>query len=200
MTAKPRSQRDRSSATRDGLIQVARGLFAEHGYAGVGTETLARRAGVTRGALYHQFADKADLFAAVVEAVEAEVTGRIGEMVAASGQSDPIAVMKLGANTWLDACADPAASRILLIDAPSVLGWERWREIGLRYGMGLVQALITHAIEVGRIPDQPVAPLAHILIGALDEAALFVVRQDDQQAAREEVRVVLARLIDSLAT
>jgi AcrR family transcriptional regulator len=200
MTAYRRSQSDRSAATRDGLIQVARALFAEHGFAGVGTETIVRRAGVTRGALYHQFTDKADLFAAVVEAVEADVTGRIGQLVAASGQSDPIAVMKLGADSWLDACADPEASQILLLDAPSVLGWERWREIGLRYGMGLVQALVTHAIEVGRIPPQPVAPLAHILIGALDEAALYVVRQSDQKAAREEVRAVLARLIDALAS
>jgi AcrR family transcriptional regulator len=199
MAANRRSQQDRSAATRDSLIQVARDLFAQHGYAAVGTETIVRQAGVTRGALYHQFTDKADLFAAVVEAVEAEVTGRIGELVGASGESDPIAVMKVGADTWLDACADPEASQILLVDAPSVLGWERWREIGLRYGMGLVQALITHAIEVGRIPPQPVAPLAHVLIGALDEAALFVVRQSDQQAAREEVRAVLARMIDALA-
>jgi AcrR family transcriptional regulator len=200
MTANRKSQHDRSAATRDGLIQVARALFAEHGYAGVGTETIVRQAGVTRGALYHQFTDKTDLFAAVVESVEAEVTGRVDQRVAGSGESDPIVLMKIGADAWLDVCADPAASRILLLDAPAVLGWERWREIGLRYGMGMVQELVSHAIGVGRIPAQPLAPLAHILIGALDEAALFVVRQDDQALAREQVRAVLDRLIDSLAT
>ncbi len=101
-----------------------------------------------------------------------------------SGETDPIALMKLGARGWLEACADPEVHRIALIDAPVVLGWERWREIGLRHGMGLVQSLLAWAIEVGRVRQQPVSPLAHILIGALDEAALFIARADDPDQAR----------------
>jgi AcrR family transcriptional regulator len=200
MTAKRRSQTDRSAATRDALVQVARERFAEHGYGGVGTEAIVRAAGVTRGALYHQFADKTELFAAVVEAVEADVMSRIDVAVATSGLDDVIDLMKLGADTWLDACSDPAISRIMLVDAPSVLGWERWREIGLKYGMGMVQALLGQAMAMGRIPTQPVAPLAHVLIGALDEATLYVVRHDDRRAALAEVRAVLRALIDALAT
>ncbi|MGH8861450.1 MAG: TetR/AcrR family transcriptional regulator, partial [Jatrophihabitantaceae bacterium] len=153
----------------------------------------------TRGALYHQFADKADLFAAVVEAVEIEVTRRIDEIVSSSTEPDVIALMKLGADAWLAQCADPAISRILLVDAPAVLGWARWREIGLRHGLGLVQGLLQHAISVGRIAQQPVEPLAHVLIGALDEAALYVVRHAEPDWARSEVRRVLGAVIDSFA-
>ncbi|HEY2297734.1 MAG TPA: TetR/AcrR family transcriptional regulator [Jatrophihabitans sp.] len=199
MTAKRRTQTDRSAATRDALVQVARERFAEHGYGGVGTEAIVRAAGVTRGALYHQFADKTELFAAVVEAVEADVMSRIDVAVATSGLADVIDLMKLGADTWLDACSDPSISRIMLVDAPSVLGWERWREIGLKYGMGMVQALLAQAMTMGRIVQQPVAPLAHVLIGALDEATLYVVRHADRAAALTEVRSVLRALIDAFA-
>lgn len=200
MTAKRRSQQDRSAATRDALVQEATAQFAAHGYGGVGTEAIVRAAGVTRGALYHQFADKTELFAAVVESVEAEVMARIDQAVATSGLGDVIDLMKLGADTWLDTCSDPRISRIILLDGPAVLGWERWREIGLRYAMGMVQSLLSQAIELGRLPDQPVAPLAHVLIGALDEATLYAVRHHDRAVALAEVRTVLRRLIDALAS
>ena len=199
MTVERRSQRERSAATRDALVQVAREQFAAHGYAGVGTEAIVRAAGVTRGALYHQFADKTELFEAVFEAVEAEVMARIDAAVATSGLADVIDLMKLGADTWLDACSDPAISRIILVDAPSVLGWERWREIGLRYGMGMVQGLLTHAMSIGRIAEQPVEPLAHVFIGALDEATLYAVRHADREVALTEVRAVLRAMIESFA-
>jgi AcrR family transcriptional regulator len=199
MTVERRTQRARSAATRDALVQVARGQFATHGYAGVGTEAIVRAAGVTRGALYHQFADKSELFAAVFEAVEAEVMGRIDAAVATSGLADVIELMKLGADTWLDACSDPAVSRIILVDAPAVLGWERWREIGLRYGLGMVQGLLAQAMSIGRIARQPVEPLAHVLIGALDEATLYAVRHADREVALREVRAVLRAMIDAFA-
>lgn len=200
MKVNRRTQADRSAATKDALVRAARPLFAERGFAGVGTEAIVQAAGVTRGAMYHQFADKTELFAAVFEAVEIDITAGIGRAVADSGTTDPIAVMEIAAGAWLDACGDPEVQRIVLLDAPAVLGWERWREIGMRYGVGLVEALIAHAIEIGRIPQQPVRPLAHVLIGALDEAAMYVVRADDPAAAREEVGAVIARLVGALTT
>jgi len=196
---RPRTQADRSAATQDALVRAARPLFAEHGFGGVGTEAIVRAAGVTRGAMYHQFADKNALFEAVFEAVEVDVTAHIADAIARAGETDPIVVMEIGAQAWLDACADPEVQRIVLIEAPAVLGWERWREIGMKYGLGLTEALIAHAIEVGRIPDQPVKPLAHVLIGAIDEAALYVVRAEDRVQAREEMRAVVSRLVASLA-
>jgi AcrR family transcriptional regulator len=199
MKSNRRTQEQRSEATRTALIKAARPLFAASGFSAVGTEAIVRAAGVTRGAMYHQFSDKTELFAAVFEAVEAEMTQRIDVAVSGSGEGDPIALMKLGAVTWLDACAEPEVHRILLIEAPAVLGWERWREISLRYGMGLVQSLVEHAISVGRVAPQPAEPLAHVLIGALDEAALYLARADDPARARREVGAVIDRLIQSLA-
>lgn len=199
MNVKRRTQADRSAATRDALVAAARALFAAHGYAGVGTEAIVQAAGVTRGAMYHQFADKAELFAAVFEAVEADVNAALARSGEESGIADPIEAMELGANAWLDACADPEVQQIVLLDAPAVLGWERWRKIGMQYGMGLVEALLTYAMEVGRIADQPVRPLAHVLMGALDEAALYVARSDDQDVARADMRRVVAQLVGALA-
>ena len=124
---------------------------------------------------------------------------RLGERLAAAGASDPIEVMTLGADAWLDACGEQEVQQIVLLDGPAVLGWQRWREIGMRYGLGLIEGLLTHAIEVGRIPPQPVPPLAQVLVGALDEAGLYVARAEDQAAASEEVRSVIARLLAGLA-
>src|SRR6266545_4208268 len=126
----------RSEATRERLVRAARGLFAERGYAAVGTEEIVQAAGVTRGALYHQFRDKAELFAAVAETVEAEVSERIatGSLAAAS---DPVGALRAGAQMFLEVCAEPEVERILLLDAPAVLGWAAWRDLTGRYGLGL---------------------------------------------------------------
>jgi AcrR family transcriptional regulator len=193
-----RTQAERSAATRGALVAAARPLFAADGFSRVSADAIAKAAGVTRGAMYHQFDDKTELFAAVFEAVEAEVMERIGAAVADSGQTDTIVLMKLGARAWLDACAEPAVHRIILVEAPSVLGWERWREVGMRYGMGLVQGLLEQAIGTGRIPAQPVVPLAHVMIGALDEASLFLARSDGSARARHEVDDILDRLVEAL--
>jgi AcrR family transcriptional regulator len=162
----------------------------------VGTEEIVRAAGVTRGALYHQFTDKEDLFRAVYEDVERELVEHIA--VVAAGAPDPLAALRAGTEAFLDACQDPAVSQIALIDAPSVLGWERWREIGLRYGFGLIQGTLEAAMEAGQIERHPVRPLAHLLLGAIDEAALLVARADDGGAIRREVGDAVARHLDAL--
>lgn len=199
MTNKRRTQPERSAHTRETLVAAARSLFGQHGYAEVGTEQVVRAAGLTRGALYHHFADKTELFAAVFESVEVSTNDRIRQAVAATGTADPVTAMRLGAAAFLDACAEPDLARIMLLDAPAVLGWERWSEISNQHNMGLVHALIGQAIDVGRIAPQPVAPLGHILIGALREAALYLARADDRSAAREQVGAVMDRIIEVLA-
>lgn len=199
MNVNRRSQVDRSASTRAALVHAARPLFAEHGFGGVGTETIVRAAGVTRGALYHQFADKTELFAAVFEAVEEDIGARIGQVVAGTGSTDPLEAMRTGAAAWLDACAEPEVQQIVLLDAPAVLGWERWREIGMRHGMGLVEGVLGHAMEVGRVRRQPLRPLAHVVVGALDEAALYVARADDPVTAGREARAVVDQLIAGFA-
>ena len=193
-----RTQAERSAATREALVAAGRALFAVRAFADVGTEELVRTAGVSRGALYHHFADKTELYAAVFEAVEADVISRIGAAVMTAQLADPLAAMQLGAGIWLDACAEPEVHRIALIDGPAVLGQARWREIGSRYGMGLVQGLLAQAIAVGRIPPQPVEPLAHLLLGALREGALYLAVAADPARARQEVGAALDRMIAAL--
>ena len=194
-----RTQAERTAATRAALVAAARALFAEHGYAEVGTERIAQAARVTRGALYHQFADKADLFAAVMEAVEADLTGRLIAAVDTVADGGPMTMLAAGADAWLDGCLDPEVRRIVLLDGPAVLGYERWREIGMRHGLGLVSALLSELIDAGAIARQPIDPLARVLIGALDEAALYVAMADDPERARIEISPVLRRLVMTIA-
>jgi AcrR family transcriptional regulator len=189
---------ERSEATRAALIGAARPLFAQRGFAGVGTEEIVRAAGVTRGALYHQFRDKQELFAAVFEQLEQELAQRTGAAAGASGSGDPLVELRIGAETWLDACTEPEVQRIVLLDAPAVLGWDRWREIGMRYSLGLMEAVLQHAVEAGQIAPQPVRPLAHVLLGAIDEAAHYVATADNAKTARAEVGAVLDRLLAAL--
>lgn len=165
----------------------------------MGTETIVRAAGVSRGALYHHFADKTSLFEAVYETIEQDLALRLGKLIAATGATDPIDVMALGADAWLEACGEQDVQQIVLLDGPAVLGWQRWREIGMRYGLGLVEGLLSRAIEVGRIAPQPAHALAHALVGALDEAGLYIARAEDQAAARQDMRKVIATLIAGLA-
>jgi len=193
-----RTQAERSATTREALVAAGRSLFAVRAFADVGTEEIVRTAGVSRGALYHHFADKTELYAAVFEAVEADVIGRIAMAAAHAQLSDPLAAMRLGAGIWLDACAEPEILRIALIDGPAVLGQARWREIGSHYGMGLVQGLLAQAVEAGRIPAQPIEPLAHLLLGALREGALYLAVAADPARARQEVGAALDRMIQAL--
>jgi AcrR family transcriptional regulator len=190
---------EQSEATRAALVTVARGLFAERGYAAVGTEEIVRAAGVTRGALYHHFAGKRELFQAVYEDVERALLERIAELADRSA-SDPLEILHTGSQAFLDACEDPAVQRIALLDAPSVLGWEQWREIGMRYGLGLVEGTVQAAIEAGLIESQPAEPLAHLLLGAIDEGAMLVARADDDGQTRRQVGAAVARMLDSLRT
>jgi AcrR family transcriptional regulator len=188
-----KSQAARSQATRAKLVRAARHLFARRGFAGVGTEQIVRRAGVTRGALYHHFADKEALFLAVYEDVERELTEHIaGALLEATG---PLDAMHRATGLFLDACQTPEVQRIVLLDGPAVLGWERWREVADRYGLGLTEAALRAAIDAGELESLPVRPLAHLLMGALDEAALLVVRHPE---LREEVGDVLTRVLEGL--
>lgn len=194
-----RTQAERTAATRAKLLGASRKLFAVNGFADVSTQEIVAAAGVTRGALYHQFADKAELFAAVYEEVEAELVTQIATRIAEAEPADHLAAMRTGARLFLDLCSAPDVQRIVLIDAPAVLGWQRWREVGMQYGLGVVEAMLAQAVADGVIPEQPLRPTAHVLLGALDEAALFIARAPDQAAAKSDMYTVCDRLIDGIA-
>ena len=194
-----RRQASRSEATRAKLMAAARELFAKRGYAGVGTEEIVKRARVTRGALYHHFADKRELFRTVHEALEAELVEGIASALGSAATEDPIEAMRVATSAFLDAAVDPGRARITLVEAPSVLGWVEWREIDARYGLGLAEAALTAAIEAGRMARQPVRPLAHLLLAAMGEAGIIVATAEDPKAARKQVEPALNALLDGLA-
>jgi AcrR family transcriptional regulator len=194
-----RTQAERTEATRNALIAAARPLFAERGYAGVGTEEIVRTAGVTRGALYHHFDGKSELFEAVYEQVERGLAERIAAGALEANAASPLEAMRAGVEMFLAASTEPEAQRIVLLDGPSVLGWDRWREIAAEHGLGLIEATLQAAIEAGAIKPQPVRPLAHVLMGALDEAAMLVARAEDPERMRAEVAGTLGALLDGLS-
>ena len=194
------TQESRSEATRGRLVDAARELFAERGYSDVGTEEIVRRAKVTRGALYHHFDGKRDLFRAVHEGLEQRLAEDIGAKIAAEAEAgtDARAVLELGARAFLDACEEPELARIALVEAPAVLGWAEWREIDERYGLGLVTGALELAMGTGLMKHRPVKPLAHLLLGAMGEAGMVIANADDPAAARREVEPALLSLIDGL--
>ena len=198
-TTARRTQAERTAATRALLIGAARKLFAEKGFADVSTQAIVAAAGVTRGALYHQFDDKVGLFAAVYEEAERDLVADIARQIGEAQPPDPLEAMRVGARLFLDGCAAPDVAQIVLIDAPAVLGWDRWRAVGMKYGLGVIEGMLAHAIAEGAIPEQPLRPTAHVLLGALDEAALFVSRAVDQRQARSEMDTVCDRLLSGIA-
>ena len=193
---KRRTQAERSATTRGALLEAARSLFAERGFAGAGREEIAERAGVTRGALYHHFASKHELFAAVVEEMEAELGERL--VTAATSAEDPLEQLRAGCRAFLDNAMDPAFRRIVLLDAPAVLGWEAWRDLETRFGLGLMKEALANVMAAGLIERQPVDPMAHMLLAALNEAAMLVAQAGDHGATRAEVGVALDRLLSRL--
>jgi AcrR family transcriptional regulator len=194
-----RTQAERAEATRAALIDAARPLFADLGYAEVGTEQIVRAAGVTRGALYHHFDGKRKLFEAVYEQLEAELAERIAAGAFAANAEAPIEALRAGVEMALRASTEPEVQRIALLDGPAVLGWDRWREIAARYGLGMVEATLQAAIDAGEIPAQPARPLAHVLMGALDEAAMLVARADDPDRMRVEVGQTLDFILTGIS-
>jgi hypothetical protein len=131
---------------------------------------------------------------------EADIAVRLADEVAAAGISDPVEALRQAVRSWLDICVEPEIHRIALIDGPSVLGWAHWREVCQRHVFGLVQGVVQSGIEVGRIRAQPARPLAHVLMGAGDEAALYVAEAADRTRARAEMIEVLDQLIAGITT
>jgi AcrR family transcriptional regulator len=189
---------EQSEATRAALMTAARELFAQRGYADTATEEIVRRARVTRGALYHHFRDKADLFAAVFEELSQEVIKEVQRAAMTGGPAGTWSHFLAGCQAFLDMCLDPAVSQIILLDAPSALGWERWREIDAKCGFAAVKKGLTVAMEADLIARQPIDPLAHMVMGALNEGALAMVRAEDPKRARAEIGVGIERLLEGL--
>jgi len=192
---------EQSEATRTALLQAARELFTERGYADTATEDIAQRAGVTRGALYYQFRDKAGLFYAVLEGISLGTNEKVASAIQSDqGEQGDLwdQIVRAGVEAYLDACMDPAVQRIGLIEAPAVLGWEEKRELDRKYGISLISSVLRELMDAGLIAPQPVEPLAHLVLSAVLEAAMYIARADDIPAARKEMGTSLERLLDGM--
>jgi AcrR family transcriptional regulator len=194
--AAPGKRAAQGRATRGQLIEVATRLFAEHGYEGTSIEAVLSAAGVSRGALYHHFAGKEALFEAVVSAVSDQVTVELTEAV--RGCVDPLDAMRTAAIAWIGLAADPVIQRVVLVDAPSVLGWDRWRAMDDGRTLGAMRAMLQAISDSGRLPAELVGPFSHMILAALDEIVLVIARAPDSTAAVAEGRMAVQALLDRL--
>ena len=192
--ASPRASK--AAATRALIIQKAREVFADKGYADTGLAEIVAAAGVTTGAIYHHFRDKKGLFLAVAEAVEGDILLGVGR--AAAGPPDPWGQLLAGVDAMLDICAEADVQRIVFIDAPTVIGPTAWREIELKYAFGAMRAALQGLLKAGVIRPGSADILASIMLGALIESARAVARADDQPAALGEARETVRTLFASL--
>jgi AcrR family transcriptional regulator len=188
-------KRAQGDATRLALVVAARDLFGERGYAATSIDEVASRAGVTKGAFYHHFAGKAELFQEVYEQVKREVSDQV---VSVFNEPDHWKAVIGGCQLMIDAQLDPAIRRIALHDARSVLGWDVVRQIESRYGAVGIRGALRKAMHGGVIEPQPLRPLALLLAGALSEACFYVADADDPAAAREEVGRLIERILEGL--
>ena len=183
-------------STRDHLVAAARELFARDGFEATSTEAVLQRSGISRGSLYHHCPDKKALFEAVLIRVHAEavqITIR-----AARGSSDGVEALRAGCLAWIRLARDAAISRIVLIDAPSVVGWKRWREIDEEHSFGVVKAGLRAAAKRELLPPHLIDPVGHILLAALNELALLIATSRDPKRAEHEALAAFDLLLQRL--
>ena len=193
---RPNKNVARGEATRSQLIVIATRSFADRGYEDTSIEAVLREAGVSRGSLYHHFASKEALFEAVAEDVETSVGAQT--LAAASGADGPVAALRAGFLAWIRLAGDPVVRRILLIDAPSVLGWERWRSMEEQHALGLIRAVLQVIADEGKLRPDLVGTLAHVLLASVNEVALLVARSDDKEAAMKAGADAIDELLQRL--
>jgi AcrR family transcriptional regulator len=189
---------DRGQATRQHLIAVATELFAERGYEGTSTEAVLDRASVSRGSLYHHFSGKERLFEAVVESVHAQVGEATLEAAAAAGDVDAHTLLRTGYLAWVRLAGDPVVRRILLIDAPTVLGWRRWRQMEERYGLRMLKDVLRAAVDEGRLAEEMIEPFSHMLLATGNELALLIALADDVPAAQASAEAAFDEFVTRL--
>lgn len=187
---------ERGENTRRHLVETATRLFAERGYEATPVELVLAEAGVSRGALYHHFASKEALFEAALEGVQTRVAEAVRDAARAAG--DPLGALRAGCATWLELAREPAVRRIVLLDAPWVVGWQRWREIDQRHSLGAVRTSLRALSRQGLLPAELVDVHAHVLLAALTEVALLIAQAAEPQAVTERAASVVAQLLDRL--
>jgi AcrR family transcriptional regulator len=199
--ATPTRREQHVADTRKALVDAARQLFTEQGYAATGTEEIVAAAGVTRGALYHHFRDKSDLFRAVMEEVAREVAENLVDSGLGGTSGAAWAEIRAGLSAFLDLCVvTDDFQRIVLVEGPVVLGHEAWDDLVARHGSNLLAEWLSRAVDEGDIAPVPVQPLVRLLIAMIAESSLYIARADDRAGARQVVGVALDRLLQGLSS
>jgi AcrR family transcriptional regulator len=195
-----RARRSEHAAdTREALVAAARKLFAAHGFDGTGTEQIVAEARVTRGALYHHFRDKADLFRAAMAQAAGEVATQLVDEQLASEAASPLQEIRDGVAAFLDVCVGGGDfQRIVLVDGSRVLGTEAWEDLVDRYGRSLLEEWLARCVEAGDLAPVPTGALARLVIAMLTEASLAIARSADPAATRADLGAVLDRLLTGL--
>src|SRR5579859_4145622 len=197
--ARARGRRaDHAADTRDSLLAAARRLFAAQGFDGTGTEQIVAEARVTRGALYHHFRDKADLFRAVMAEAAGDVATRLIDEQLAADAPSPLAEIREGVSAFLDVCVDGDFQRIVLVDGPRVLGTDAWEDLVERYGRSILEEWLDRCVQAGDLDPVSVRSLARLLIAMLTEASLAIARAADPQAERVAFGATLDRILAGL--
>lgn len=195
------SRTERGRSTREQLVAVATRMFTDRGYDGTSVEAVLRASGVSRGALYHHFPGKDALFAAALDALQ----DRVDEHMVAAGRgcSSPAEALRAGCLAWIRLAADPAVQQILLIDAPAVLGWQRWREMDEQRTLGRVRSAMEAIADAGLLRVEQVDFFAHALLAIMNEIAIMIAQSEDgastARAAETSVEELLARLLRARA-
>lgn len=187
---------ERGLATRAHLIDVATRLFATHGYDGASIDAVLAESGASRGSLYHHFPGKDALFRAVLEDVGTRVAEQV--MAATRDAGDPVSELRAACLAWIRLAGDPVTRQIMVIDAPAVIGWQRWRELDERGNLGVIRAALTYAAEAGRIERRHVDAFAHIVLAAANEVTLMIARADDPSAALDAGESAFTHFLDRL--
>jgi AcrR family transcriptional regulator len=192
-----RTQAQRREATTGALVDAARELFARDGFAATSLDAVAARANVTKGAVYHHFEGKRELFKAVFAREVAKLTDTLVAVYAR--KKDPWDAFVASCRAFLEECLEPGLQRIVLLDAFAAVGWEAMRDLEAPL-LNSMEVAIARAIDAGRIPPRPTSPLAHFLFGALCETAMVVARAENQRAAHRAAIVELGRITAALAS
>jgi len=190
MSVKPsRKRNEQADATRATLIAAARRLFAQRGYPDVSVDEIVQAAGLTKGALYHHFRDKLELFHGVVEQIQKAIQERL--VTAASQPGDGVSRLRAACHAYLDACTEREVGRIVVLDSPAALGWEAWCKLNREYGLGF----FVDRLSAIRSDDPAIESTAQMLMGALNVAGRVIAQSDDRSGARSQVGMTIDRLL-----
>ena len=190
------SQAERRAATIHGVEDAARKLFASRGFADTTIDDIAARAGVAKGAVYHHFSSKEEIFTRVLESIQAELAAAQIPPPSAKPR-DPLDMISAGVLRYLLAISEPDIRRILLIDGPAIVGWQKWRDIDMRHFGALTKAALAGALGE-KVPPREIEPLAHLLMGAIMEAALMCATAEHPKKLAKELSAGIRALLGGL--